>query len=309
MTNTMDTQTQTILIVDDLRTNALALAKILQPEWHVKIAMDGPEALQMVLDDPLPDVILLDIRMPGMDGYEVCRRLKQSPETQDIPVIFITAIEAEKEEARGLELGAVDYIVKPVSPQIVKAKVRNQIALRQALAELAQKNKELERLAARDELTGLFNRRKLDENFEKEVARAERYARPLSVILLDLDHFKSVNDTHGHPVGDTILIETANRLRTALRTSDIPGRWGGEEFLIICPETELDTAAQLAERLRREYENLAFPEAGRLTASFGVAAHQSGRLAKDILQSADKALYRAKKGGRNRVESEVLSMR
>jgi len=139
-----------------------------------------------------------------------------------------------------------------------------------------------------------------------EVSRAERYGRPLSVILLDIDRFKAVNDTHGHPVGDAVLVETAERLLTALRTSDVPGRWGGEEFLIICPETPLDTALQLAERLRHDYEVRDFPAAGRLTASFGVAAHHKGLLANDILLSVDQALYRAKNDGRNRVEREAL---
>jgi len=297
---------QTVLIVDDLRTNALALAKILKPEWAVQTAFDGPTALQMASEKPAPDIILLDIKMPGMDGHEVCRRLKQSPETCDIPVIFITALNEQEEEAYGLSLGAVDYIAKPVNEPIVTARVRNHIALQQARNELTLKNKELEQIAIRDKLTGLYNRRKLDESFEVEVSRAERYGRPLSVIMLDIDHFKAVNDTHGHPVGDTVLVETAERLLAALRTSDIPGRWGGEEFLIICPETPLDTAVQLANRLRHNYEMKAFPEAGRLTASFGVSAHHKGLLAPDILLGADEALYRAKNGGRNRVEQETL---
>jgi len=178
------------------------------------------------------------------------------------------------------------------------------VALRKAFAELALKNKELERLAIRDELTGLCNRRKLDASFASEVSRAERYGRPLSVIMFDIDRFKTVNDTYGHPVGDIVLSETGERLRNALRSNDIPGRWGGEEFLIICPETDPGAAAQLAERLRHDYEAHAFPVAGRLTASFGVAAHHKGQLANDILLRADKALYRAKNAGRNRVEQD-----
>jgi len=300
-----DTKKQTVLIVDDLRINVLVLTKILEQEWNVQIAPDGSTALQMAERIPVPDIILLDVQMPGMDGYEVCRRLKQSPKTCDIPVIFITALHEMEEEAYGLGLGAVDYIVKPVNGPIVKARIRNHIALQQTRNELILKNEELEQLAIQDELTGLYNRRKLDESFEAEVSRAERYGRPLSVIMIDVDHFKAVNDTYGHPVGDTVLVETADRLLTALRTSDILGRWGGEEFLIICPETPFDTAVQLAERLRNNYETNDFPEAGRLTASFGVAAHHKGQRAPDILFHADEALYRAKKGGRNRVEPEA----
>jgi len=183
---TDSTEKQTILIVDDLRTNALALAKILKPEWAVKTTFDGPSALRMAVEDPVPDIILLDIKMPDMDGHEVCKRLKQTPETRDIPVVFITALDDQKEEAYGLGLGAVDYIVKPVNAPIVKARIRNHIALRQALSRLEQ-------LAIRDKLTGLYNRRKLDESFAVEVSRAERYGRPLSVIMLDIDHFKEVH--------------------------------------------------------------------------------------------------------------------
>jgi len=299
-----ETHKQTILIVDDLRTNALVLAKILQPEWSIKTAFDGPSALQLAIEDPVPNIILLDAKMPGMDGYEVCKRLKQSPETRDIPVMFITALDDQKDEEYGLGLGAVDYIVKPVNGPIVKARIRNHIALQQALADLALKNEELEEIAIRDKLTGLYNRRKLDESFAIEVSRAERYDRPLSVIMVDVDFFKAVNDTHGHPVGDAVLVETAERLLAALRTSDIPGRWGGEEFLIICPETPLEIAVQLAERLRIDYEQSEFPVVGRLTASFGVSAHHAGQRVDDILLGADEALYRAKKNGRNGVEQE-----
>jgi len=297
---------QIILIVDDLRTNALALAKLLEPEWTIKIAFGGPSALQQAIEDPVPDIILLDIQMPGMDGHEVCIRLKQSEETRNIPVVFITALEDQDEETYGLGLGAVDYIIKPVNAPIAKARIRNHLALQRTRAELAEKNKELEQLAIRDKLTGLYNRRKLDESFAQEIVRAERYGRPLSFILLDIDHFKLVNDTHGHPVGDSVLIQTAEQLQSALRTSDILGRWGGEEFLIICPETELDVAVNLAERLRQKYEQCDFPSAGVLTASFGVAAHHKGLLANNVLSSVDEALYRAKNSGRNRVEREAL---
>ena len=301
---TESTNKQTVLVVDDLRTNALALKKLLEPEWAVQIALSGPEALQCAANDPAPGLILLDYRMPDMDGHEVCRRLKQNPETRDIPVIFITAMEDWNNEALGLELGAVDYITKPVRAPILRARVRNHIALQQALAELALKNKELERLADRDKLTGLYNRRKLDNALAQEVTRSERYNRPLSVIIIDIDHFKNVNDTYGHPVGDAVLAESAARLSGTLRTSDIAGRWGGEEFLIICPETTLNTAVVLAERLRADYAARAFPEVGELTASFGVAAHCHGLQAQDVVHRADRALYRAKNGGRNRVERE-----
>ncbi len=300
-----ETQKQKILIVDDHPTNVLVLRKILEKEWDVQSAPDGLTALQVANEKPVPDIILLDVKMPDIDGYEVCRRLKKSPDTCDIPLIFVTSLREMKEEAYGLGLGAVDYIIKPVNGSIVKARVRNHIALQQARKELTLKNKALEQLAIRDNLTGLYNRRKLDESFAQEVARSDRYNRPLSVIMLDIDYFKAVNDTHGHHVGDAVLVQTAEILLATLRTSDIPGRWGGEEFLIICPETPLDITVKLAERLRLNYESHDFHEAGRLTASFGVSTHHKGTHAKDIFLSADAALYRAKNGGRNRVESEI----
>lgn len=296
------TKKQTVLVVDDLRTNALVLKKLLEPEWAVQIALNGLDALEAAAQTPEPDLILLDMRMPDMNGHEVCRRLKENEQTRNIPVIFITAMEDWSNEAQGLALGAVDYITKPVRAPIVRARIRNHLALQQALAELAFKNKELERLAERDKLTGLYNRRKLDDALAQEVIRSERYHRPLSVILIDIDHFKNVNDTYGHQVGDTVLMESAARLTHTLRTSDIAGRWGGEEFLVICPETAVDTAVMLAKRLRADYTAQAFPDAGNLTASFGVAAHRHGLQVKDVVHRADQALYRAKEGGRNRVE-------
>ena len=297
----IDTSRTTILIVDDLKTNAISLQRILKEEWKTVIAHNGPTALEIANGPQRPDMILLDIRMPGMDGYEVCQKLKESTATRDIPVIFITAVDGEFEEAKGLELGAADFIVKPARPQVVKAQVRNQLALHRAMSELTQMNQKLERLAIRDELTGLYNRRKLDEEFDMEVTRAERYGRPLSVILFDLDHFKNVNDTYGHPIGDIVLAQTAAHLLQQLRSSDIAGRWGGEEFLIICPETGLDTAAMLADRLRQTQQELQLPQVKQVTASFGVAAHLPGQTAKDILLRVDEALYEAKRNGRNQV--------
>ena len=301
----MDTaKKKSILIVDDLRTNALALKKMLESEWPVEIALDGPSALVAAAKDPAPELILLDVRMPGMDGHETCRRLKRDENTKNIPVIFITALDDSNDEALGLELGAVDYITKPVHAPIVRARIRNHLALQQAHGELELKNQTLEKLATRDKLTGLYNRRRLDDVLAQEVLRAERYNRPLSVILIDIDHFKQVNDTYGHPIGDAVLSETAFRLAGTLRTSDIAGRWGGEEFMVICPETGAETAMILAERLRAGYAELDFPETGRLTASLGVASHRKGLGPEEILRHVDDALYRAKYGGRNRVEQE-----
>lgn len=295
---------QTILVVDDMRSQALVLKQILQSEWSIKTAQTGLDALVIAAENPAPDLILLDVTMPKMDGYKVCLQLKSNNATQDIPIIFITALADQGNETFGLQLGAVDYIIKPLNAPIVRARVRNHLALQRAREELALKNKELEQLAIQDKLTGLYNRRKLDESLTQEITRAGRYDRPLSIIILDLDHFKEVNDTHGHPAGDAVLVETASRLHDVLRTSDILGRWGGEEFLILCPETGLNAAVGLANRLRRNFTANEFPAVGHLTASFGVAAHHTGDLPETLLARADTALYCAKNSGRNRVEQE-----
>lgn len=295
---------QTVLIVDNIRANALALARILQLKWNVKIATSGEAALEQAVEYPLPDIILLDVQMPGMNGYEVCARLQNHPQTRDIPVMFVTSASSEENEAYGLELGAVDYLVKPVRAPIVQARVRNHIALRQAQIALAEKNRELERLASRDALTNLFNRWKMNECLEQEISRAERFHRPLSIVLIDIDRFKRINDTYGHPIGDSVLQETAEIIQSDIRNSDIACRWGGEEFLIICPETGLDTSLKLAERLRRKFEQTNFTTAGHQTASFGVAEHLPGHTPNQIFRQADQALYLAKKKGCNRVEPQ-----
>lgn len=167
---------------------------------------------------------------------------------------------------------------------------------------LSYLNRELERLSATDRLTGLCNRMKLDEKFEEEVLRFERFKNPFSVIMVDVDHFKSVNDTHGHQTGDAVLAQTANVLLENTRKTDVVGRWGGEEFLILCPGTDAEGAAKVAENLRKAIEGSDFGKVGTKTASFGIAECVEGELAKDVVAKADAALYRAKKAGRNRVE-------
>lgn len=299
------TELKTILIVDDMRTNALTLAAMLKSDWNVEIAQDGPTAFRMAAEDQ-PNLILLDVILPEMDGYEVCRRLKQSEKTKDIPVVFVTAKDDHKDKAFGLKLGALDYITKPLNKTIVKARVRNLLVLQEVHAELALKNAQLKQLAAHDKQTGLYNRRRLDELLAKEIDRAQRYTRPLSVIILDIDKFKTINDTLGHLTGDIVLQETADLLKSSVRSSDLVGRWGGDEFIIICPETALDKGVLLAERIRSNYKKHEFKEAGSLSVSLGVASYRDGNDEEDILSHADVALYEAKGKGRNQVAQEGL---
>ncbi len=300
MTNTQ--QRPMILIVDDVPTNVQILAEALSSVYRIKVASNGLDALK-IAQRKLPDLILLDVMMPGMDGFEVCRRLKADMHTHKIPVIFVTAKNADSDEELGLNLGAVDYITKPFVIPIVKARIRNHIRLKQQ-ADL------LESLSLLDALTDIPNRRRFDEALAAEWKRATRDATPLSLLMIDIDHFKQYNDYYGHGAGDVCLQMVAAELsKSVARPSDLVARYGGEEFVVILPETSQESALQIAERLRDRIEKLDLPHAysdaeSVVTISVGVAtqANISENLLPQILgDSADKALYMAKEGGRNRV--------
>lgn len=300
-----------ILVVDDEKFNRTVLTELLKKDYTVLLAKNGQQALDKAHSDHPPNLILLDILMPGMDGYTVCKQLKASPITRDIPVIFVTAMHDEEDEKTGLDMGAIDYIAKPFRPAIVQARLRNHIALEQARQKLAEahfmlslKNKELEKMASRDALTGLNNRFSLDEAMSHELNKAQRYERPLSVSLMDIDNFKEVNDTHGHQAGDLVLKKFANLLEEHIRESDTLGRWGGEEFLMICPETNQQGIVDFADKLRRMIELQPFPVVEKpITASFGTTSYSHGDTIESLLRRADKALYKAKELGRNQVQS------
>ncbi|MDP2903378.1 MAG: diguanylate cyclase, partial [Methylovulum sp.] len=232
-----------ILIVDDDPTNVRILAEILNPFYRIKVANNGADALEVAQRDQ-PDLILLDVMMPEMDGFEVCRRLKANSQTQKIAVIFVTAKNTSADEEFGLNLGAVDYITKPFIISIVKARVSTHIRLKQQ-ADL------LESLALLDGLTHISNRRRFDETLASEWKRAKRDETPLSLLMIDIDNFKQYNDFHGHGAGDICLQRVAAELSKALsRPGDLVARYGGEEFVVILPDTPLNAALQIAESLR-----------------------------------------------------------
>ena len=303
-----DDQLQTILVVDDEPTNIQALGTLLKDEYRIQVANSGEKALSLLQagQRPSPDLILLDIQMPGIDGYEVCRRLKEDPATSGIAIIFVTALDAASDEEHGLNLGAVDYIAKPFSPAIVRARVRTHMRLK-------RKTDLLEQYARLDGLTGIPNRRHFDELFDKEARRALRDGQPLSVLMIDIDHFKPFNDHYGHGAGDLCLQRVARALTGALmRPADQVFRYGGEEFVGLLPGTDAAGAADVAEQLRAAVEALAIPHehastAAVVTLSLGVATLDPGQeTASDtqsLLKRADEALYEAKKAGRNRVAS------
>ncbi len=298
---------QRILIVDDSSFNISILGEALSDEYDISVAKNGEEAIAIVGSDKRPDLILLDIVMPRMDGYETIHLLKSDDGTMDIPVIFITSMTEEEDETRGLAMGAVDYITKPFSTPIVKARVRTHL-------ELKRKTDMLQNLSAMDGLTGIPNRRKFDETFEEEWRRSVREKGVISVIMMDIDYFKKYNDNYGHGEGDRCLRLVSSALDGTLnRASDMVARYGGEEFIAILPGTDGPTAVVMAETMRRnvEKQNIAHAHsecADHVTISVGVASTRPvmGMARSDLIKGADQMLYQAKQAGRNRVEKTEL---
>ncbi|KJU86337.1 response regulator receiver modulated diguanylate cyclase [Candidatus Magnetobacterium bavaricum] len=276
-----------ILIVDDDDGIRAILRSFLDSEYEVFEADNGIDGLRLI-QEISPDLVILDIMMPGIDGMEVCRRLRADFRNNILYILMLTA--KQDEEANALESGADDYIVKPFKKNSLLARLKKGI---QRVKE--KREKQL------DPLTQVFNRRAFEMFFYHETEKARRYNRPLSVIMLDLDHFKDVNDTHGHPVGDLVLVEAARIIGHSCRRSDIVARYGGEEFIVISPETDIDGAVELAEQIRLAIDEQVFPVVGSVTASLGVA-QLSQEPKRDLIEEADTALYDAKRSGRNRVE-------
>lgn len=292
---------QRILVVDDDKTNLALLNSILSPDYSIIVARDGHEALARVTES-LPDLILLDVLMPGMNGFDVIKCLKNDPATRRIPVIFITGLDSEADEEKGLKLGAVDYIAKPFKEAIVRTRIRNHMQI------LHQMNV-IERLGLLDPLTDIANRRSFDEHLPREWRSAMREKQPLSLLMMDVDNFKIYNDTHGHPQGDVLLKHIARHIQTAAarRPRDIAARIGGEEFIVLCPDTDHAGALEVAEQLRSAVEQqrvLAFNRGlTAATISIGVATIVPTET-DDIdafVKLADERLYAAKAAGRNKV--------
>jgi diguanylate cyclase (GGDEF)-like protein len=296
-----------VLVVDDQPANVHALYQVLAADHQVLVATGGEQALQQCRDK-LPDLVLLDVVMPGIDGYEVCRRLKADSATRDIPVIFVTGRSEVEDETRGFEAGAVDFIAKPIHPPIVRARVRTQLTLKHQADLLRQ-------LAFIDGLTGVFNRRCLDERLHAEWARAAREQQPLALLIIDIDVFKRYNDMHGHLAGDDCLRRVAQRLSSELtRPGDLLARYGGEEFACVLPDTDAAGAFGVAQRLEQAVRALqiphpASPVAGIVTVSLGVAVARPrpGEDALGLVESADQQLYEAKRAGRGRASLAVES--
>lgn len=289
-----------ILLVDDATDNIKSLNGILEDEYSISFATYWKKALELAART-LPDLILLDILMPDMDGYEICRRLKADPATRDIPVIFITALDGEADEEKGLAAGAADYITKPFHPAIVRLRVRNHLMLKLQRDRLAA-------LTMTDGLTEIANRRRFDLHLEAEWRRCARARSPLSVIMVDIDRFKVFNDRYGHAAGDECLKRVALALEAVPnRPGDLVARIGGEEFICLLPSTDSKGAQAIAERLRAAVHALEIPHAaggtdGYVTISAGVATVDPTRdgTPHTVLKEVDDRLYEAKRAGRDR---------
>lgn len=295
-----------LLVVDDQPINIQVMHQVFGADYQVFMATSGAQALSICEANP-PDLVLLDIVMPDMDGFEVCTRLKASGTTRNIPVIFVTAHTDAAQETHGLSLGAVDFISKPVNPAVVRARVKTHLTLKLQSDLLRQ-------LVFLDGLTGVFNRRYFDQQLGVEWARSTRSNSPLSVIMLDVDHFKLYNDRYGHQAGDDCLRQLAQTLKATLRRpADLVARYGGEEFACILPDTPFDDAMGLASEFERKVRAQRIPHDtspvdGVVTASVGLATRtvDSAGDALALVGLADAQLYRAKQDGRGRVVGATL---
>jgi len=297
---------KTILIVDDTKINIDILIELLDDKYDILVSLNGQRAIDL-LEHTKVDIILLDIILPDISGYDVCRVLKTKESTKAIPVIFITANTDEESIDTAFEVGGIDYITKPFKALELLARIKTHLNMQELICELERSHKNMELLASQDHMTKLYNRRYFSEISMKILGLAKRNKKELSLLMLDIDKFKTINDTYGHHVGDEVIIALANILREFDRSSDVSCRFGGEEFIILLPETSIEDAYNIGERLRKRIENLAITlEDGKIlhfTISIGASSvnfEEEVNLEKSI-QKADEALYEAKESGRNKV--------
>ena len=304
----------TVLVVDDVPLNRKLQQTYLDSVgYRVIMASDGLEAMKMVKEQE-PDLVLLDVMMPRMNGFEVCQSLKKNEMTRFIPIILVTALNEVEDKIKGMEAGADDFICKPFNKLELLARVKSLLRIKHLHDELEQKVKELEvaqrklyKLSITDGLTQLYNYRYFNEQLRHELNRASRHSHHVSVVMLDIDYFKSYNDTHGHPAGDALLKTIAELLRSNIRNIDVAARYGGEEFALILIESDKKAAATVAKKIRKLIEKHPFTSEetqpnGKITVSMGVATFPDETADPDKLVSlADNRLYKAKAAGRNQV--------
>ena len=295
-----------LVVDDDPDAQELIKRALVANSYEVVTAGCAEEALQLIRDFK-PDLILLDIVMPRISGLKLLKEIRCDSRWENIPVILVSSLADTPSVVSGLNEGASDYVSKPISIPVLLARVRTHLKVGNLIRELERQRELLVRLATYDGLTSVLNRRSFGEVLDTEISRSRRHDHNLSLLLLDIDHFKRVNDTHGHLVGDAVLVEFCQRLSNCIRASDVLGRYGGEEFCILLPETHQPAAIALAERCREGIAREEFSAGGVLipiTTSVGVvsAAVNSEMTADSLIGFADRALYKAKENGRNQID-------
>jgi len=287
-----------ILIVEDSSVNSRLCEKLLNKKGFATVICSDAETAIEYINIESPDLILLDIVMPGIDGYEFCTIIKNNLKIKDTPIIFLSAMQDEKSIIKGFECGGVDFVTKPFRHQELLARIKTHVELKRAKEQLL-------RMATTDELTRLANRRHFMDRLHEEYERSRRNESEFTMLMIDIDYFKRVNDTYGHQAGDAVLRMTSDTMKHNLRLSDILGRIGGEEFAILLPDTEIREGMVIAERLRKKIENLGVPynqSMINITISVGASPSFSNDPGIDsILQRSDSALYKAKEHGRNQI--------
>ena len=317
MKNLATQQKSKILVVDDIPVNIQLMQTYLSSVgYDTVVARNGEEALVQVKDHQ-PDLLLLDVMMPKMDGFETCRLLKGNQETRYIPVIMVTALNEIEDKIKGIEAGADDFITKPFNKLELLARVKSLLRMKNLHDQLQDKIKQLEEakerlreLAVTDGLTSLYNYRYFKEFLAQELRRGERHNTNVSVVMIDIDFFKNYNDSYGHLAGDEVLRILARLMRENIRSIDLAARYGGEEFALVLPETNKSAARIVANKIKKlveefEFRNEETQPNGKLTVSMGVATYPGdGKVMEDLINRADQWLYQAKAGGRNRVVDE-----
>lgn len=297
-----------ILLVEDSATLRHAMRGYIVDAGHEPlIARSGEEALQMLENTPV-DMIIMDVEMPGLNGFETTRLIREWLGGHWIPIIFVTGLNEDENYREGIEAGGDDYLIKPVSRMIIKAKIRAMERIAEMRDQLHQLNSELEALSQLDSLTQIYNRRTFNELAEQQWAQAKRHQQPVSALMIDVDHFKLYNDHYGHPAGDACLKKIAQAIKSCLhRTGDLFGRYGGEEFIILLPETDTAGALHVAQKINQAIADMQLrhdvsPTSNRVSASIGGATcvRTTGHSLEELIKSADRALYKIKRSGRNR---------
>lgn len=297
-----------ILAVDDNSVNRILIEKILNREGYNATILAHSQEVLPYMKTVSPDLILLDLMMPNINGLDLCQQIKLNPHFQDIPIIFITASDEKQDLLKAFDLGAVDYITKPFHSRELLARIKTHLELKFTRDELKKALVELEKLATTDDLTGIANRRHFSALAEREFNLAKRQKRFFALLILDIDFFKSINDSYGHLAGDYVIKSVARQCVISTRQEDLCARWGGEEFIIFLSESMLEDGVAVARRLRRDIENLSLSfesQQIKITVSIGVAVyHPEDKNINQTIIRCDTALYQAKNSGRNRVVDE-----